>query len=114
MSIASHEHEPSSISPPGATRPEDWRAEWQAFEDFVEQVLGELDQVREIVQRKAHEIELTEAKLAEREKQLTARTEEEEKLRQAFQRQETQLAEALQALDRLSGKRECIDRENDG
>lgn len=106
MSVTPSEHEraPAGSAPadsPAAPPWDDWRAEWQEFEDFVQQVLEELDEVRGLLERKAHAIALAEARLAEREAQLNLRAENEQQLSAAFQRQEAQLAEAIRALDRL-------------
>ncbi len=71
------------------------------IELFFEQLFGELSTVRDEVQRKAHELQATQARLAEREQQLQVRSDEMEQLRDSLQRQEEQLTAAVAELAQL-------------
>ena len=67
----------------------------------MEQLLGEMDELRCEVQRKAHELELTRARLDEREQQLRVQGDEAKQVCQMLLRQDEQLATALSELVEL-------------
>ena len=74
----------AAASPPiGATQ-----SKWDEIEAFFEQLFGELAALQDEVQQKALELQATQARLAERERQLQARSDEMEKLRDSLLQQE--------------------------
>jgi uncharacterized protein YdaU (DUF1376 family) len=80
---------------------ESWLSECRRIEEFFEQLFAEMDQLRCDVQRKAHALELAQARLEEREQQLRARGNEAQQVRQMLQRQDEQLAAAVAELAEL-------------
>jgi hypothetical protein len=95
------ENETTSGSPPSAPPLDDWLAECCHIEEFVERLLGEMDDLRCEVQRKAHELELARTRLDEREQQLRAQGSESKQVRQMLLRQDERLTAALNELAKL-------------
>jgi len=89
-------------SPPAAVPAQTGEAptDWDEIELFFEQLFGELNALQDNVQQKAHELQATQARLAEREQQLQVRGDEMEQLRDSLLRQEKQLAAAIAELAR--------------
>jgi septal ring factor EnvC (AmiA/AmiB activator) len=101
MSAEPLETELASTSAAAAPQSGESQTDWDKIELFFEQLFGELNAVRDEVQRKAHELQATQARLAEREQQLKVRSDEMEQLRDSLQRQEKQLTAAVAELAQL-------------
>jgi hypothetical protein len=78
-----------------------WLSECHDIEEFIEQLLADLDDAHGEMQRRAHELELMQARLEERERQLCARDSEAQQMRKMLVRQDEQLGAALAELTQL-------------
>jgi len=101
MPVSLKENESTAGRPDAAPPLDLWLAECRQIEEFIERLFGEMDALRGEVQRKAHELELTQARLDEREQQLRLQADESKHICQMLVRQDEQLAAALSELAEL-------------
>jgi hypothetical protein len=101
MSVECMETNPEDARAPLAQLLSAWQSEYAEIEEYVEQLVEELERVRGELQLRTRELQRREALLAERDEQLQARTEELGQLQAAFARQEARIEESLDELVRL-------------
>jgi chromosome segregation ATPase len=101
MPVTLLKNEATTACPPSALTLDGWLTECRQIEEFIAQLFAEMDELRCEVQRKAHELELAQARLDEREQQLHMLGDEAQQVRQVLQRQDQQLAAALSELAKL-------------
>jgi SMC interacting uncharacterized protein involved in chromosome segregation len=101
MSVTSLDNETAADCPASTPPLGDWLSECRQIEEFIERLLGEMDDLRSEVQRKAHELELTRTRLDERERQLRVQGNEAKQVREMLLHQNEQLAAALDELAEL-------------